>query len=485
MSRPSAEGSGEGGAGEATGGAPLGAPLREAGTAPVRRRHVFYLSGFDPKGPAHYHRLYADEAAKAGALGGYAVQVGKRRKLSEIAAGWSVDWQGRSDRSSTADAPASNTGLGTTVHTEFEFLRWDDIVRDHWPRQPGVLAWDLVVTTWLYLRTGALWRMFCLSWPPVVALVVPFLILLALVLALPAAGALGWAVGQGSGSWVGGALAAAALLGAAFALARVAERKLNMQWLLRSYAFTGRQGTHGWPVLETRLNAFAQVIADRVRAAASARATVQEAVVDPGLAETDHGAAEAPTADAADEVLIVAHSSGSIMAAAALARAMVLDPQLTQRGPRVALLTLGQWIPLLTSLPTAQAFRAELDRLARDPALGWVDFTAPPDGCCFALTNPITAAGLPPGRADHPRLLSPRFAAMFSPAAYAEIKRDRFRLHFQYLMASERPGDYDYTAITAGPLTLERRFADQPSVDDFMQFRVFGGAGLRPASARG
>lgn len=427
----------------------MGAPLPETGTAPVRRRHVFYLSGFDPKGPAHYHRLYADEAAKAGALGGYTVQVGRRRKLSEITAGWSVDWQGRSDRSSTADAPASNTGAGTTVHTEFEFLRWDDIVRDHWPRQPGVLAWDLVVTTWLYLRTGALWRMFCLSWPPVVALVVPFLILLALLLALPTSVALGWAVGRASGSMVGGALAAVALLGTAFALARVAERKLNMQWLLRSYAFTGRQGTTGWPVLEARLDAFARAIADRVQAASAP------------------GSPAAPV----EEVLIVAHSSGSIMAVAALARALAMDPELTQRGPRVALLTLGQWIPLLTSLPSAQTFRAELARLARDPALDWVDFTAPPDGCCFALTNPFTAAGLPAARANHPRLLSPRFAAMFSTAAYAEIKRDRFRLHFQYLMASELPGDYDYTAITAGPVTLGVRFAGQASIDDFAQFR--------------
>ena len=62
---------------------------------------------------------------------------------------------------------------------------------------------------------------------------------------------------------------------------------------------------------------------------------------------------------------------------------------------------------------------------------------------------------------------------MFSPTRYASIKRDRFHLHFQYLMASELPGDYDYTAITAGPQTLGARFASQPSVTDFAQFRSF------------
>ena len=317
------------------------------GTAParVRRRHVFYLSGFDPKGPSHYHRLYADEAAKAGALAGNTVRVGKRRKVSEHVAGWSVTF---------------DDGAGPAVDTEVEFLRWDDIVRDHWPRHPGVLAWDLVVTTWLYLRTGALWKMVTLSWPPVVALVVPFLILLALVMAVPVAVGTGITVAAASGSAVAGVLAGFALLASAFGLARIAERRLNMQWLLRSYAFTGRQGTQGWPVLEARLDHFAQLIVDRVRQAATSS---------PGPAAVPASDAYRPDA-ACDEVLIVAHSSGSIMAVAALARALALDPLLTQHGPRVSLLTLGQWLPLLSSLPSAQPFRNELDRLARDPALG-------------------------------------------------------------------------------------------------------------------
>lgn len=425
----------------------------------VRGRHVFYISGFDPKGPAHYHRLYGEQAALAGAVGGYRVDVGKRRKVSEHVAAWSLGYR------ASAQAPVE-------VETTVEFLRWDDIVREHWPRNPAVLAWDLVLTTALYLRTGALWTMFKLAWPPVVALVVPFLILLALVLALPVAATAGWWVTRASGSWAAGVVSAVALFGIAFAAATVAEKRLNMQWLLRSYAFTGRQGTRGWPVLEERLDLFAQTIVDQA----------QRTGPPPGRpsAMPDHTPSPSADSKACDEILIVAHSSGSIMATAALARALVLDPQLAQRGPRLSLLTLGQWSPLLSSLPTATRFRAELERLAREPGLDWVDFTAPPDGCCFALTDPIAAAGLWPVRPAHPRLLSPRFAALFSPATYADIKRDRFRLHFQYLMASELPGEYDYTAITAGPLTLGQRFADQPSVDDFVQFRSFRhGSALR------
>ncbi|GAP38679.1 hypothetical protein [Piscinibacter sakaiensis] len=406
----------------------------EAAPAPVRHRHVFYVSGFDPKGPAHYHRLYADEGAKAAAVGGYALEVGPRRRAGEHGAAWSVRWRG------PLQPPAA---AAAEVHTEVEFLRWDDLVRAHWPRHAGVLARDLLATTALYLRTGALWRMARLAWPPVVALVVPVLVLLALLAALPLAALASWALVRAGAPLAAGVAAVPALAAAAVLGARAIERRMNMQWLLRSYAYTGRQGTHGWPALEARLDAFAQRIVARAE--------------DP-----------APC----DELLVVAHSSGSIMASIALARALQRAPGLARRGPRLALLTLGQWSPLLSSLPGAGRFRAELATLAAEDALDWVDFTAPADGCCFALTDPVTAAGLPRPRPAHPRLLNPRFASQFSPATYAALVRDRFRLHFQYLMAAERAGDYDYFALTAGPWRLGERCAGRPSIDGYPRFQV-------------
>ncbi|MEO8281164.1 MAG: hypothetical protein ABI564_15805, partial [Ideonella sp.] len=366
----------------------------------VRRRHLFYISGFDPKGPAHYHRLFTEQAALAGAIGGYRIEVGGRRRASAHSAVWTL-------RHFTAPAPAE-----ADVESVFEFLRWDDIVRTHWSRNPAVLAWQLVCTTLLYLRSGALWTMLKLAWPPVLALVAPFLLLIGLLLSLPTAWLLATWVATNAGSWWPGVLAGIGVLGGAAGLALWVERTMNVQWLLRSYAFTGLQGSRGVTALEDRLDHFGRRIVERMQ-----------------------------STPACDEVLIVAHSSGSIMATAALARALRLDPQLGARGPRLSLLTLGQWSPLLSSLPSAQRFRDELASVAAEPALDWVDVSAPPDGCCFALTDPVAAAGLPVPRPDHPRLLSPRFAELFSATRYAAIRRDRFRLHFQYLMAGERAGE--------------------------------------------
>jgi hypothetical protein len=76
---------------------------------------------------------------------------------------------------------------------------------------------------------------------------------------------------------------------------------------------------------------------------------------------------------------------------------------------------------------------------------------------------------------DRPKLLSPKFAEMFEPAAYAELRRDKFRMHFQYLMASPRPVRFEYFAITAGAEMLASRFAADGSVTDYRGLRPFGG----------
>jgi hypothetical protein len=67
------------------------------------------------------------------------------------------------------------------------------------------------------------------------------------------------------------------------------------------------------------------------------------------------------------------------------------------------------------------------------PGLDWVDFSAPSDGCCFALVDPLEASGLEVAnrQLDRPKLLSPKFQHMFEVAEYASMRRNRFRTHFQ------------------------------------------------------
>jgi hypothetical protein len=395
---------------------------------PVRKRCVFYLSGFDPKGAAHYHALYRDEAAAQAQVSGLDVTVGRRQKTAAGNAFWEV----------SANPPEG------AVETRYEFLRWDDIVRQHWPRSQGRLVKDLVTTTWLNLGTGALWRMFKLAWPPVLAIFLPFVLLCAVVLGAPLLAALAYSVTPPSwGAWAPGLLALATLAGWS-GLAMQLEKKFNMAWLLRSYAFTARQAAGEAPELDARLTQHAQTLLARIHRAVD------------------------------DEILVVGHSSGTMMAATVLANALRSDPKLGSRGPTVSLLTLGHWMPLLSTLPKAQPFRNDLRRLAGARDIDWIDFSAPPDGCCFALINPLRACGNDAAVvADRPKLLSPRFADMFHTDDYAAIRRDRFRCHFQYLMASKKAVPFDYFAITAGNQTLADRFRSIPGVTDYKDLRGF------------
>ena len=79
------------------------------------------------------------------------------------------------------------------------------------------------------------------------------------------------------------------------------------------------------------------------------------------------------------------------------------------------------------------------------------------------MTSPKVAVS---GVGAGPKVLSAAFSQSLKPETYAARKRAFFKLHFQYLCAFDRPGIYDYFAITAGPQTLEARFgaqADSPS----------------------
>jgi pimeloyl-ACP methyl ester carboxylesterase len=243
---------------------------------------------------------------------------------------------------------------------------------------------------------------------------------------------------------------APALLALLWMLARHAQAKVQMAWLMRSASVILQQARGRLPALEERLDFFASRLVEL---------------------------ADRPDAD---EVLVVGHSSGAMLAVSVMARALAREPALLEKRACVGLLTLGHCIPVLSYQPEATRFREELARMRQVPQLTWLDFTAPPDGCCFALVDPteVCLDGQPEGLKDlaaGPKRLSPRFAQAFSPAGYRLVRRDRYRCHFQYLMATELPAAYDYFSVTAGPMRLVDRFAGQSSVTGFREFQCFGG----------
>jgi len=390
---------------------------------PVRRRHVFYVSGFDPNGPSRYHKLYSDGAGQQAAAGGPPIEVGARNRIDAHTMGWTVRQQ---------DGP----GEAGAVDTRYVFPRWDSIIRDHWWQDQAPQVVDLLRTSWLYLRTGALWKMVRQSWPVFVCLFGPFFLLLALLpgaaagLAALAALAIAW---RADAPLHGPAAAVAGIGVLALWWVYWARRHWRTQWILRGYAFVGRMADGGVPGLDSRLDAMAEALCRQAREA------------------TD------------DEILLVGHSLGTIMAVSVLARALRLDPELTRHGPAIGLLTLGHCVPLLSNLPAARRFRDELAALAMAPDLCWVDFSDPLDDYSFAGVDPVKAAGIRVAVVGRPQLRSPCFSLLFDAGGGRMPAMSQHEIHQQYLRpcrlrSAPAPEDFDFFAITAGPVRLAERY---------------------------
>ena len=164
----------------------------------------------------------------------------------------------------------------------------------------------------------------------------------------------------------------------------------------------------------------------------------------------------------AEEVLVIGHSSGAHLGVSVLADLLREEP-LPKNGPTLSFLTLCQVVPMVSFLPDAWRLRADLAYMAVQDTPFWVDVTAPGDGCAFALCDPVSVTGVAPLDKKQPLVFSAAFTQTLSPARWRELKWRFFRLHFQYLCAFDRPKDYDYFQITAGPKTLASRYKGRPA----------------------
>lgn len=377
----------------------------------VRERRIFYIPGFDPLSARRYRELYRTEAAKQAAISGDDIAV--RGCPGAVPYAWEVT--GRIE--------------GGETRARVEFLAWNDIVAATL-RRPILVIYLLMLRTFaLYLFRGAMIPLLRLRPGPMVAGLAPVGFM---ALYLAAAGLAGWGASWAAGSaglpgWAGAGLGLLAFLGVMQAT-RALEPLIFTYYLICDYAFVSQREGATPPELERRVAGFA----DRIAAA---------------------------LAPSVDEVLVVGHSSGAHLAVQAVAE--VLRRGLPEGAPPFALLTLGQAIPMVSFLPGATGLRRDLHALAGDQRLFWLDVSAMGDGASFALCDPVAVTGVAPERQRWPLVISAAFSQTLSPERLSHLRWRYFLRHIQYLCAFDRPGDYDYFRITAGPRTLAARFRDR------------------------
>ena len=127
----------------------------------VRRRHVFYVPGYDPMPPRRYRELYRFEGKKQAEISGYDLFIKGSTGQNERYH-WTV-----------------NTKIdGAETNSRIEFLLWNDIVFDSLRNSIPQTYWLLLKTLWLYVSSGALAALLRLRRAPILAAMYPVVVLI-------------------------------------------------------------------------------------------------------------------------------------------------------------------------------------------------------------------------------------------------------------------------------------------------------------------
>lgn len=370
------------------------------------KRRVFYIGGYDPRGVRHYYQLLKTQLARFSALKGEAVTLSSRRNVSKTCTDWTVT-------NETAD-----------VVTHYSFLRWEDIVRDSWIRSPCRLGLRSVRAYWNYARhfefrtarklaRGPLVTLF---YPPVLSVLLPLLA--------------GLAIGLLALIWLPVFVALPAGLVAGVALARPFLIAIRAPWLLRFFIFNSELGKGEDNLsVSRRLDDFAERI-------------------------------EAALSDEFDEILLIAHSNGSILSMQLMARILTRQPDTKLHN--FTLVTLGHCIPLIALRRDATRFHEQL-RYVASRSFHWVDIGSPPDGAAYHGVNPL----LIKSQVSHPQveLLSPRFHKFHNASKQRSGLGSKYEIHFDYLRMGDRASPIDFPHLVAGNLPIAQSVANFRSLD--------------------
>lgn len=378
----------------------------------IRRRHVFYVSGYDPQGVAGYHRLFCRELKRFQQLWPVKAAAGEPRIDADgLAARWQIETQ----------------GPNWQVSTTYEFLRWDDLVARDLRRPFFEVVFRVLYCLGENLLNGTLFRTFRAGWRFGLFYLVSILAMMATV---ASALLLAWLTYFCAGTLLAAgaplSLGAAIVAGVFFlAIARSLCRRWLITRICAMWPWYRELAHRQRPDLHTRIGEFARRIVVKARAAE------------------------------ADEILVIGHSAGGTILIPLLTRALELDADFAGAGSPVTALTLGSNLPLAALHPNGDDFRNAIRRLAVEPSLTWIDCQARKDVVNFQDCDMVAGLGVETGSEQrNPLYWNVRFREVVSAQFYPRLRWNFFRMHYQFIMANDRRASYDYLMFVCGPARL-------------------------------
>jgi len=374
----------------------------------LRKRHVFYVMGFDPRGTAYYHAQLRREA-----------QISARRGFSHFKVGkLESNWQHGEQCHCELSQDSSLEGL------QVELLSITDIVRNYFNQSIVRRLINGLSLLWIMLSSGFIVKAMRKTPHFVLFTLYPFFLLLLSLLI---------AVGSGIGVAIfldheyapmGGVLAALALLGIITALLIRLESRLYTFYLLGDFVFSHSAITGHLYTLEQRMVDFAKRVAH----------VLNESGED-------------------EEIVLVGHSSGALLAIRLAAA--VLHQSTSNQARRLSLLTLGNQAAI-THLPRTANFLRDMTVLAATPGFVWRDIFAPQDVISSGRFDPLKELNIPTPAPSSLSLHSARFKEALTESTYQRIRYNFFRLHMQYLKASETGKGFNYFKTLESPDWLSK-----------------------------
>ena len=380
--------------------------MRDGCLPAVRSRAVFLIGGYERNDAAGFFR-----------------RIG--RELDRFRTCWRVDAQMDEPRhdinAHTATASILYADDQRRCQSDLTFLSFDDIVKKDGarPLHMRLLAYVLAFSD--YVVSGTMFRFFSTNWRFALYFLYPMLTFLAL----------GWlgtvayrlvAALNPPGGWV---IPAIVGLGVTVTGTRYFARRYFLFHLMDLWSFSREHLHCRRKDMDERLALWASVIEERLAARTY------------------------------DEVLLVGHSTGGALI---LDLAYLLAERLDKADRKIdfELLTVGSTSLKVALHPAAVRARERLQTLPGHAGIRWTEFQALTDIINFYKCDPYAAAGLQHSRTDaFPRQFQVRFKHMLQPDAYRRIKRNFFRVHYQFISANSRPYFYDFFMICCGPKRLQ------------------------------
>ena len=161
----------------------------------------------------------------------------------------------------------------------------------------------------------------------------------------------------------------------------------------------------------------------------------------------EHLANKLRTSDA-DEVVIVAHSLGTVPAVEAIADVWRSSPELLKRKP-VSLLAAGSCLLMIAFHPRATSLREDATVVLQETPVLWAEFQTITDIIHFYKSDPAHALGIVP--LNQPIIRQVRFKNIHSATRYARAKTNFFKMHLLFLKGAQIRNPYDMGMFVQGP----------------------------------